>query len=239
MLKRCAIVGMVVAMALRAGTGIIAQSLDGQRLAITLVTVGAGQDFFSWTGHSAMEVADAGSGRKMLFDYGVMHPGPANTRGLLTGTVLTFATLRDPDVKLAGWQGDGRTIRLQPLALTPQQRAALWLLLVADQQPGHSAYHYDFRLDNCTTRIRNLLDQVTGGALRRIGDGPAGGTVRTIGYRYLPRNWVVAGFDALLNDDVAQPLSRWDAALFPEQLSTLVADAVVTDTDGSQRALAT
>lgn len=134
----------------------------------TLVTVGGGSSFLSWFGHTALIMRDASSAEH-LFDYGIVHPGAAHTRGLLRGVVTAYPAMRNPAGRLATWSDAGRSIDFQRLALTSFQYHELLKRLLADVTPEPHGYRYEPLTDNCTIRIRDLLDGATGGALRRAG----------------------------------------------------------------------
>ena len=66
-------------------------------------------------------------------------------------------------------------VDLQELNLPPAARLELQRFLRWNQQPEHRFYHYDYYRDNCSTRVRDALDRVLGGAIRAQTDAiPAG-----------------------------------------------------------------
>ena len=215
------------------------QGADGSTLSVALLSVGPGHPFVSWMGHAALVVTNARTGQSLEFDYGVVPYGIATRRGLITGVLTAYAAEHDANVARRQYVADGRSIRVQSLALTPVERLELLRRLVADQGPGRQGYLYDYRMNNCTTRIRDLLDDVTGGTLRRAGSTPAPMTLRVIGHRYAAARPLVATlFDLAMNNEIDQPITGWDAAVFPDQLADLVARAMRTDSAGFRHPLA-
>lgn len=215
-----------------------AQRQRGADLTISLVTVGPGTDFFGWAGHSALLVSSSRSSQPFLFDYGVIPSNAATTRGALRGRVTAYAAAWDPRVQIPAWILAGRTVRIQALALTPAQRIDIFDRLTADEQSGRRAYRYDYLTNNCATRIRDLLDSVLGGALRRGGSAMTGMTIRTIAERHSRASWAIALFDIALNDEIDQPITLWEGALFPDRLAALVAGTTIVDSEGVRRPFA-
>ena len=84
----------------------------------------------------------------------------------------------DPAKYIQFYASEGRRIRGQELDLTPPARLALRDFLQWNIQPDHAGYAYDYYLDNCSTRIRDALDRVLGGAIGRYGAHPSGFTWR-------------------------------------------------------------
>ena len=67
---------------------------------------------------------------------------------------------------IAAYHELGRTITLQRLDLTPAQAAALRDFVQWNSLDENKYYRYDYFRDNCSTRLRDAIDRVLGGALR-------------------------------------------------------------------------
>jgi len=91
-----------------------------------------------------------------------------------------------------------RTIWVQPLPLSKDEVAAVIDKLEYDVQEEHKYYAYDHFWDNCTTRVRDVLDNATGGSLRAMKDS---GGDRT--YRDLARDGFYGMRVPLLITDIA------------------------------------
>lgn len=234
----CAAIAVIlVAVTLRT-TPASAQGVDGSSPNVALLTEGPGGPFFSWMGHSALVVTDQSTGAARVFDYGVVPDGPATVRGLIDGDLTAYMGEHELTAEYRSAVQQGRSIRLQQLALAPAARLELLRLLREDQRQS-AGYRYDNRTDNCATRIRDLLDRVTQGALRRAGSVSAATTLRTLGFRYTAVSMPVSLLmDVAMNDEVDGPATRWDAAAFPAELALLVASSTISGPSGPSRALA-
>src|SRR5690606_9482759 len=59
----------------------------------------------------------------------------------------------------------GRGVSIQWLDLEPEQALRLAAALAENAKPGNARYRYDYFLDNCSTRVRDALDDALGGLL--------------------------------------------------------------------------
>nr|MBA3455911.1 DUF4105 domain-containing protein [Deltaproteobacteria bacterium] len=66
---------------------------------------------------------------------------------------------------IAVYQLADRTVWVQDLPLTPAQQAKAVAKLESDVLEENKHYSYDHFWDNCTTRVRDIIDDATGGAI--------------------------------------------------------------------------
>ena len=85
-----------------------------------------------------------------------------------------------PNEMLAIYRYTDRTIWVQPLPLTAEQKRQVIAKLEYDILDDHKYYAYDHFGDNCTTRIRDILDHATGGALSSMQEPSDGRTFRDL-----------------------------------------------------------
>jgi len=135
---------------------------------IELITIGPDYALDTRFGHILLRVVDLSSGVDDAYDFGVADfdrpgfmaeaaMGRAKFRVRRSSAKLRFETyaLRD------------RQIVSQHLNLTDDQIALLLERLEWNLRPENVEYDYDHVADNCSTRLRDLLDKVTGGAVMR------------------------------------------------------------------------
>jgi hypothetical protein len=82
---------------------------------------------------------------------------------------------------------------VQPLPLTKEQKDKILAKLEYDVLEEHKHYSYDHLWDNCTTRVRDIIDDATGGALRKMPNKTDGRTYRELareGFYGLPKSWI-------------------------------------------------
>lgn len=194
----------------------------GADLRVDLYTYGPGAVYWERFGHDALVITDTASGEAYAFNYGLFDFDQKDfylnfARGIMIYRAAAWPAADD----VQEYSGEGRSIGDQHLNLTPTQRAALRDFLVWNVQPEHSRYRYRYFADNCTTRVRDALDRVLGGALQRQLAGPAahGETYRSETDRLMSgQPWLMYLLDLGLGPYADQPLTRWTGAFIPARL---------------------
>ncbi|MGH7497607.1 MAG: DUF4105 domain-containing protein, partial [Gemmatimonadales bacterium] len=115
------------------------------------------------------------------------------------------------------YERDNRSVWVQELDLPPRARLELQQFLQWNEQPEHRFYHYDYYRDNCSTRVRDAIDRVLGGTIRRQTDSlPAGTTYRFHTQRLTSNDVLIyTGLLAALGEKVDRPVSAWDEMFLP------------------------
>jgi len=205
----------------------------GADLRVDLYTYGPGSVYWERFGHDALVITDTTTGEAYAFNYGLFDFDQEDfylnfARGIMIYRAAAWPAVDD----IREYSGEGRSITSQHLNLTPAQRAKLRDFLVWNVQPEHSRYRYRYFADNCTTRIRDALDDVLGGALQRQLAGPAahGETYRSETDRLMSgQPWLMYLLDLGLGPYADQPLTRWNGAFIPARLMNELRDARATD----------
>ncbi|MYF76658.1 MAG: DUF4105 domain-containing protein, partial [Acidobacteria bacterium] len=113
-------------------------------------------------GHAALCVGDR------CLNYGVTDfsrpVGLVNE--VLRGEAVFWMAVSGYEDMVRVYSRDDRSVFRQDLALAPEAREALLGRIAQDLVPGASEYIYNHFDDNCTSRIRDYLDEATSGKLR-------------------------------------------------------------------------
>src|SRR5262249_37215659 len=115
------------------------------------------------------------------------------------------------------YEREDRDIWMQTLPLAPAQARAIEARLYHDIDGDNRFYVYDHFFDNCTTRVRDMIDDATDHALRAGGDTPFALTFREIGMRGLATlPPLVALTDFVVGRQVDVTPTLWQAMFYPE-----------------------
>jgi hypothetical protein len=209
----------------------------GEDLKISVVTFGPGDHPFFKFGHNAILVETA-SGDGLLFNWGTFtFDDPALIPKFLLGRFQYWLSVSGRDENFFQYRESNRTIELQELNLTPAERQRLYLRLRENALPQHRAYLYDYFWDNCSTRVRDMVDFATEGRLRRAAGGPAAMTFRAHALRLVADlAWEYVSLHLGLGSHTDGPMTRWEEAFLPERLRDLMND-VRLGGDGADRPL--
>ena len=162
---------------------------------IDVVTFGVGARIFEKFGHAAICLRyHQPEHSTVCFNYGVTD--------FSAGAVMIWNFLRTEQKfwveptsssSLFGfYRWEDRDIWVQTLPIAGAAARAIEAKLWSDLKEANRYYYYDHFFDNCTTRLRDMIDQATGGALRQGSEARYPLTFRELGRRGL------AGMPALL-----------------------------------------
>ncbi|MGY1424234.1 lipoprotein N-acyltransferase Lnb domain-containing protein [Lysobacter sp. A289] len=194
---------------------------------IGVITMQPGEIFFERFGHNAVLVADPAAGTEISYNFGFFDPTEDDfiarfVRGDMRYRLVALPLQQD----LAYYRQVGRGVSLQWLDLDPAAAQAVADALEQNARPENAAYSYDYFLDNCSTRVRDILDQALGGDLRRQMGGSRGSTFRSEATRLAsPDFWMWLGFDVGLGPAADRPLAFWAEAFIPMRLADALRDA--------------
>ncbi len=148
---------------------------------IELVTMGVGSLIWERHGHIALCV-QYDDRRHDCYNYGIgdfSHPiGMA--WGFFRGTGSFWVGKDSIENMLWIYKQTDRTIWVQPLPLTHEEKQKVIDKLEHDIQAPYKYYAYDHFWDNCTTRVRDILNDVTGGKLAAMREPTDGKTFRDL-----------------------------------------------------------
>ncbi len=131
---------------------------DSSHLQISLLTCTSGEELYSTFGHSAMRIIDSSSASDIVFNYGTFNfDDPNFYTKFIRGKLLYYVSASPFDEFKDEYQSTGRGITEQILNLTADQKIAIVEFLYNNIKEENRYYLYDFFLDNCTTRLRDII----------------------------------------------------------------------------------
>lgn len=207
----------------------------GEDLRVDLYTYGPGEIYWERFGHDALVLTDTRDGQAIAFNYGLFDFNQQDfiynfARGRMNYMAAAWPLADD----LSEYEDEGRWIVAQRLNLAPQQRARLRDFLVWNVQPRNARYAYDYFTANCTTRLRDALNDILDGSLRaQMQKQPRAFTYREQTDRLMAgQPWLMLLLDLGLGPYADQPLNGWSGSFLPAQLMETLRD--VRTPDGRQ-----
>jgi hypothetical protein len=157
----------------------------------------------------------------------------------MTGEMLYWMGGFDLDATLAEYEAAGRPVWVQELALSAAQEAELDHLVRVNALAENRFYRYDYYRDNCSTRVRDVLDAVLDGRIREAYDTvPAGVTWRWHTLRLLREAPLArTGVQIVLGNPGDEAISAWQEMFLPMSLRARVAELTVPGPGGARRSL--
>lgn len=196
---------------------------DSCGLRISLLTCTPGQELYSTFGHSALRVVDKFSGYDTIFNYGTFDfYDPGFIGKFVKGRLLYFVSTDGLNSFLEEYEYFKRGVTEQVLNLSCEQKGKLVAALFENAKEENKYYRYDFNYDNCTTRLRDMVEKASGDMLdsKNILPKPKT-TFRNLIHIYLDRGgqqWSKLGIDMLLGKPMDKVVTNREAMFLPDYL---------------------
>lgn len=196
-----------------------------------LITCDPGLETYSVYGHSALRVVITGiQPSDMVYNWGVFDFNTPNfvwkfAKGRLSYMLGVYPYNRF----LQDYMMENRAVISQTINLESVEKLRLMLLLQENMKPENRLYRYDFFYDDCSTRIRDLMEKILGDKLiyppDESNDIP---TFREkIGKHLTMYPWLKMGIDLLMGTPGERKTSFRDRMFLPEDLQRNLTRAVV------------
>jgi hypothetical protein len=198
---------------------------------VWLVTYGPGEVYWQKFGHNAIWVRDPGLGLDHVFNFGFFDFRQQDFfLRFLQGRMLYFSAARLAREEFSDYINENRTIRAQRLDLSAQQKLQLTEYLLEEVRPENRDYLYDYYLNNCSTRIRDVIDEALGGVLKNEFQPLRSRHTWRDHTRRLTSSefWLYLGLESGLGAPVDGVSSQWDEMFIPGRLADMLGKAEFT-----------
>ncbi len=209
--------------------------VPGEHLTVRLITAGPGSEVWELFGHNALWIHDQTTGRQTVYDYGRFDfAEPGFLWRFVKGRMWYWMGAADPRDMIAAYVRRDRSVWVQELDLPPPAREELRRFLEHNVREENRYYRYDYYRDNCSTRIRDALDLVVGGAIRvQSADTVSGSTWRSLSDRLLATDPLAyTGTKLGLGSPTDRSISRWDEMYVPMRLQEYLRTVQIEGADG-------
>ena len=208
----------------------------GADLTIYLVTMGNGTRIWERFGHNAIRIVDATNRTDSVYNWGTFDfAQPHFLQRFMTGNTLYWMQGDDMPRTLEVYQYTNRSVWAQELDLTPAERLAVRDFIVWNARPENRYYRYDYYLDNCSTRVRDLIDRVVGGQVKQaMASHLTNTTYRFHTQRSFQFDPAVAlGTNIGLGEVADRRINEWEESFLPARLMDHIRDVRIRDSNGA------
>ena len=210
-------------------------SLPGSELTVYLMTMGQGDLVWERYGHNAIGIRDNRTGRDVVYNWGLFDfEEPGFIGKFLRGENMYWMGGQDAAATLEYYRSVNRTVEVQELNLSPPQRIALRDFIQFNAREENKFYRYDYFRDNCSTRARDALNGVIGGALKTATDSlMTGTTYRWHALRLMAEDRLASvGINIGLGRPTDREISAWEEMFIPMKVRDHVRNLRVPDETG-------
>ncbi len=193
-------------------------------LRISLLTCTPGKELYSSFGHSAFRVTDSTRAYDLVFNYGTFDfYDPDFYEKFVKGKLLYFVSIDSLNGFLEEYDYFKRGVTEQSINISCPEKQKLVAALFENAKEENKYYRYDFNYDNCTTRLRDMLEKAVGDTLdtKNIVPHPGSTTFRHLIHSYLDRGgqqWSKFGIDILLGSPIDKKITNREAMFLPNYL---------------------
>lgn len=204
-----------------------------------LITVDVGNNVWDNFGHTALRVVDRNSNSDLVFNWGLFDASVGNVTfasNFFRGILNYQLGVSPPAWELGRYEREQRTVWQDRLNLTTAQKATLYRRLAWNLREENIVYSYQYFFDNCTTRVRDYLDEALGGRLQEQNRAPGQRTFRDeVMSHYASLPPIAVSLDILMNERIDRPMTRWEAMFLPATLRNRLLEFPSDVFDGAQR----
>jgi hypothetical protein len=219
----------------------VATSLfPAENLTANLIIVGPGDPIYTYWGHIGISMKNSETGENLFYDFGNFSFYSENFyRDFAMGRMMYLGMVTPTERFLSYSLSENRDLTVYPLNLGEEELQELDRILRWWVLPENREYLYDYFKNNCSTIIRDILNDVTGGALK---DSTEQIPDRT--FRHYARTGSDPSFfaevllDYLLGSDLDKPITGWDKMFLPLSVAESAMRLKYTGEDGETRILA-
>ena len=212
----------------------------GSSLTVYLLTMEPGDAIWELFGHNALVVRDAETGYDAAFNFGIFNMSAAGFYTRFLQGMMMYEVHEYPlHDMLAAYRASNRRVWAQELDLEPARKARLSQVLQTAILPDNYVYRYHYYLNNCSTKLRDVLDTVLDGQLRAATGGKLTGSTWRQDSRRLTSTDAIGylSIDLLLGPKGDEPTDRWDEMWIPMKLRDTAGALFVTRADGTRTPL--
>ncbi len=188
---------------------------------ISILTCGPGAELYSSWGHSAIRITDTVAGTDNVINYGMFDfADPKFYIKYIKGTLLYYGAIEPFDRFVEQYNAEGRYVKEQVLNLNNVQTNSMLEALQNSLMEQNKYYHYDFLYENCTTKLRNMLDSVLKNEISY------GTVIANDSLKYMDdlnsylqnKPWDRLGINLLLSSEVQKKVNNYTYLYLPEAL---------------------
>ena len=209
----------------------------GSELTVSILTMQYGDAVFEKFGHNTIRVRDAYAGTDYVYHWGVFDFDQKDFFLNYALGRMDYSMAREDFADQIRWYGEyqDRTIWEQELNLTPAQRLKLRDSLLLNLLPENATYRYNYYTDNCSTRVRDAVDNVIDDAIEKQLTPKATGVTFRWHTRRCTRTtpfWY-AVLHSVLGPATDRPINAWEECFLPPKLRENLAAVTITDASGA------
>jgi hypothetical protein len=207
-------------------------------LLFKVAVFGPSDDIFIWWGHAALIVENTRWGYSRVFDWGIFSYPSENFLDDFLNDRVTYRSIED-SLNFDMYIEEDRDITVYTLDLDGDAKELILEYAKNNVLPENCYYDYHEFRDNCSTRIRDIIDMGTGGQFREIlANTPGRLSLRQHIRRFTWfRPFADWALDFLMGQDLDEPVTVWEEMFLPVEVGRAITGFQYQDSAGAGRKL--
>ena len=184
---------------------------------ISILTCGPGDELYSLFGHTALRIYDSTTNVDIVYNWGgFTFDQPNFYLHFVQGNLLYFSIADYFNDFVQEYIEEHRSIYEQVLNLDSASKKNIIDAVIFNSTGNNKYYQYDGFIDNCTTRVKNIVYNSLKTATITTNIVPDGTTTRDLMHFYLEKGdqlWTEIGLDIVVGSVIDKKVSN-DAAMY-------------------------
>ncbi len=216
---------------------LLSLSLFSANPKFSVLTCSPGNEAYSLYGHTGLRYCDEEKGIDIVFNYGYFDfDSPNFIWRFILGETDYMVGAVDYDVFCKEYINRGSLITGDYIDLTPEQENRLFALLRENCRPQNRVYRYNYFYNNCTTKIRDKIEEVAG-VLEYDSVAPYATLREALNAMLSEHPWYAFGINLILGSDIDLPATARELQFIPANYDNDLDKCFVTDADGQKHLL--
>ena len=213
---------------------------QGENLTIKVAVMGPGDELYFWWGHIALIIEDSARGTSEFYDYGLFSFDNENFYyNFAFGRLLYSCGVSPAEWNIHQYISTNRDITIYTLDIPPEKKIEVKEFADFNVRPENRDYFYHHFKDNCSTRIRDIVDLITDGQFyRQYGNAHGSFTFRQQVRRH---TWFSPAGDwflsFLMGQGIDTPITVWEEMFLPAEVGKRMDEFWYTDSNNVRRKL--
>ena len=200
---------------------------------ISVLTYSPGEELYSLFGHSGIRIKDPQNKLDIVFNYGTFDFNTSNFYFKFARGKLKYKLEYGDYIRLKqSYMYEKRGIIEQKLNLDINTKRKLFAALVENYKPENRFYHYDFLFDNCSTRIRDIIENNIDGEIKYTEINSKPKTFWNLLDHFMEKSrWIHLGIHLILGKPCDVEATPYEYMFLPDNMMFAFEDAKIVNGD--------
>nr|WP_320120115.1 DUF4105 domain-containing protein [uncultured Marinifilum sp.] len=202
---------------------------------VSLLTCSPGEELYSLFGHSGLRFKDPKNNMDIVFNYGTFDFNTPNFYVKFARGKLKYKlAAADFERYKKAYIYEKRGIIEQKLNLDLASKRKLFAAILENYKPENRFYHYDFLFDNCSTRIRDIIEKNTSGKITYPANKNTPKTFWNLLDHFMQKSrWIYLGIHLILGTPCDVEATPYEYMFLPDNMMYAFAEAQIINKDSA------